>query len=45
MRCESKDDYNEWTSVLKNIEDPELSFHQASLLVPKKFIKGQRLSK
>ena len=39
MRCESEGDYNEWTSVLKNMEDPKLSFHQASLLVPKKFIK------
>jgi len=33
MRCESSNDFKEWTTLIKNIEDPKLTFHKKSVVV------------
>ena len=32
MRCESSQDFKEWTTLIKNIEDPKLTFHRKSVV-------------
>ena len=31
-RCESKASFTEWTTLIKNIEDPKLTFHRKSVV-------------
>ena len=31
-RCESKAAFTEWTTLIKNIEDPKLTFHRKSVV-------------
>ena len=31
-RCENKAAFTEWTTLIKNIEDPKLTFHRKSVV-------------